>query len=676
MIPIGTSTAISGSAIFGCLLVTGQFAYYLKYFEKCQDLAHKGNVKAARELLLPCYVLLFRGMIYIYIIFAICLSWTLIARDVSVRLRFSTIQYFSYTLMVIYTAILTLFLQQYISVNVFVKTAIYLSPWWAICTMLWILGFKGVILDDTTVVDIVFIIISCVPPLLLVYCLSTKKIVSRIDSHSASFQSAIFFLVVYVFLFSINNILYDVLSAKDIDRNDDLSQVVMSFLLIFTNFAWNLLFPTFILPLLKHDTHFWLGIGKNRGIEASSALSNNNEVDMKMASVKLQDMMTRIGDNMIDFSFLQRGSQIGNGGTSRVYEALYRKKAVAIKVCTPTSLSDEVINAFIDETRIMVDLDHRNVLKFYGICVSPPQIGLVVELCSHGDLKTSLKVEKAYWNPQRKIRVCLECAMAISYLHQHNIIHRDVKCHNFFVDTNYTAKLGDFGESTFKIDSANRNMTILGTVAYMAPELIAANKHYSAAIDIYALAVTMCEIWTGDDPFSDVKNFMFIYDLVKEGKRPSLPSNAPEGLNAVIESAWCQDPEKRLSADVMVVRILKILLTALTVNGQLLDFEFVATMTAAANQQNKRDSSNKMFGMLDSIKNVFSTSFQCVRSFGDRDPDMRETSFDRDSRNSGASEWTPDERTSHNIWKNVDSLHAPPSDMKDEDVENPIHVEG
>ena len=235
---------------------------------------------------------------------------------------------------------------------------------------------------------------------------------------------------------------------------------------------------------------------------------------------------------MIDFSFLKRGDIIGHGASSRVYKYCYLKKDVAMKILSP-ELTDEVLDAFVHEANLMLTFDHRNIVKFYGICVRPPQIGLVVELCSQGDLKGHLKTKSHYWSPPRKLRACLECAAALAYLHSHNIIHRDVKCHNFFVDNNYTVKLGDFGESSVK--DPVRNMTILGTVGYMSPELIAGDKHYTTAIDIYALAVTVNEIWVGEEPFCDITNFLKIYDLVLNGTRPTLTSDAPPTVIRLIQ---------------------------------------------------------------------------------------------------------------------------------------------
>jgi serine/threonine protein kinase len=256
---------------------------------------------------------------------------------------------------------------------------------------------------------------------------------------------------------------------------------------------------------------------------------------MQTASNQLQDMMTRVKHFVVDFAYLKTGRKIGDGASARVYEGVYRGNKVAIKVSTPNELSDEVMEAFATETKIMIGLEHKNVVKFYGICVKPPQIGLVVELCPKGDLKSNLMSEPKYWTFNRKLRAALECASGLAYLHDNKIIHRDIKINNFFITENYSIKLGDFGESTVRRETDNRRMSILGTVSYMSPELVAADKNYTSAVDIYALGITLCEIFSGEVPFANIKNFLKIYESITKGDRPDLPKDIPIELKNIIE---------------------------------------------------------------------------------------------------------------------------------------------
>jgi len=91
-------------------------------------------------------------------------------------------------------------------------------------------------------------------------------------------------------------------------------------------------------------------------------------------------------------------------------------------------------------------------------------------------------------------------------------------------------------------------MSIVGTITNMAPEMINNASSYTEAVDIYSLGVTMWEIWTGAEPFSD-KNQFQIYKLVgEEGRRPPLPDEMNGVYRSAIEKAWNQDPKRRVGA--------------------------------------------------------------------------------------------------------------------------------
>eukprot|EP00600_Ochromonadales_sp_CCMP1393_P011318 CAMPEP_0175001850 /NCGR_PEP_ID=MMETSP0005-20121125/3364_1 /TAXON_ID=420556 /ORGANISM="Ochromonas sp., Strain CCMP1393" /LENGTH=422 /DNA_ID=CAMNT_0016256785 /DNA_START=557 /DNA_END=1825 /DNA_ORIENTATION=- len=268
-------------------------------------------------------------------------------------------------------------------------------------------------------------------------------------------------------------------------------------------------------------------------------------------------MMTDIGSSTIDFAYLQLEKVVGHGATSEVYLGRYKKRPVAIKLSNPPEITEEAIEVFVAEAKIASSLHHFNIVEFVGICVRPPQIAMVFEFCEFGNLKSSLTQSPELWTPLKRIRACIDSCRAIKVLHEHKFIHRDLKAENFFVGAGQVVKLGDFGESTkfrSRESTKTKRMTILGTVAFMAPELIAAGRHYTEAIDIYALAVTLWEIWTGQDPYGEISQFD-IYEKVAQGYRPGLPTDSPKGFNDIVVNAWQEDASKRPSAAELLIQL-------------------------------------------------------------------------------------------------------------------------
>jgi serine/threonine protein kinase len=183
---------------------------------------------------------------------------------------------------------------------------------------------------------------------------------------------------------------------------------------------------------------------------------------------------------------------------------------------------------------------------------------MVFEFCEGGNLKTNLTKNAMKWRSNlSKYQACLDATKGIDCLHSHGFIHRDIKTENFFVGKRQVVKLGDFGEATRVRNhesTKSKRMTILGTVAYMAPELVSAERYYNQSIDIYALGVTFWEIWSGEDPFDNCSQFK-IYERIKNGVILEIPEDFPKSLKDILLASWEADPAKRPSSKELVLLI-------------------------------------------------------------------------------------------------------------------------
>lgn len=135
-----------------------------------------------------------------------------------------------------------------------------------------------------------------------------------------------------------------------------------------------------------------------------------------------------------------------------------------------------------------------------------------------------------------------------------SLLQRDIKTENFLVSENFTVKLGDFGVSTKQhrwtcIEDGERP-SIQGTPEYQAPELIdpPPNHHYTTAVDIFALGVTMWEVWSGRECYEGCTIFQ-INNMVGREERPPLDSlDAPQEALDAIRASWRQRADERPSA--------------------------------------------------------------------------------------------------------------------------------
>lgn len=252
----------------------------------------------------------------------------------------------------------------------------------------------------------------------------------------------------------------------------------------------------------------------------------------------------RMGDSALEMSAeeLDVREQVGGGGFSLVYKALYHGAPVAVKKWFDPRNTEDMLRDFREEVEICKDMRHPNVVQVLGACTLPPNLFIAFEYVPttlHGVLhETSMEIDK-----KRVVGFMLDALRAFRYLHSRKppITHRDVKPANFLVTRSWTVKLCDFG-----LASGSKAPTA-GTPAYMAPELHAGETNYTTAVDIYALGVMLCEMICRAVPFDGLSP-PDIRSAVLAGERPRVALSCPRAFKACFEQAWDEEPSKRPDA--------------------------------------------------------------------------------------------------------------------------------
>ncbi len=212
-------------------------------------------------------------------------------------------------------------------------------------------------------------------------------------------------------------------------------------------------------------------------------------------------LQTRL--ELAQFSLLRA---IGHGCGSTVFEAFHNPSKVrcAIKICMKTRMHHEAERRIRREIQTHSILSHPNILKFYACFEDKQAFYFVLEYAPNSDLLTYIQREHNGTMPLQKfkVRVLMPLLRAVHHLHKMHIIHRDIKPENILVDESGAIKLCDFG---FTINSyEERPRSFLGTLEYMAPELIQQQTHlYSEKLDVWAIGVLAYECIVGVSPFYD-----------------------------------------------------------------------------------------------------------------------------------------------------------------------------
>jgi len=245
-------------------------------------------------------------------------------------------------------------------------------------------------------------------------------------------------------------------------------------------------------------------------------------------------------------------SVLGRGGMGVVYRCIDRHlgREVAIKTLTEGIKSDPgMLARFYDEGRKTGSFKHPNIVTVYELGDDNGIPFIVMELVEGDPLDKLIRTDDPLPMVER-LRIVEELCSALAYAHRHNVIHRDVKPANIFVQPDGRVKLLDFGIARLEQKksqdlSLTRPGHIIGTVPYMAPERLR-DKPLDARSDIFAAGVVLFQLVSGQLPFAG-EDFVLMQRILNE-PHPLLSSRAkgcPASLDLIIDRSLAKSPEDR-----------------------------------------------------------------------------------------------------------------------------------
>jgi hypothetical protein len=231
------------------------------------------------------------------------------------------------------------------------------------------------------------------------------------------------------------------------------------------------------------------------------------------------------------------GASLGEGAMGEVVAATSESQLpCAIKFIRRELLDDDdQIRRFKREIEAVLPLSHPNLLRLYGHGVATDgRLYTIWELLEGRTLKEVIRAGD-YDPPQLASQVVEQIGDALEYLHQRELIHRDVKPDNIFVCQDGTMKLMDTGlVSGDMFSQVTRTGQIVGTPAYMAPEQ-SDDKAVCPASDQYALGILLYEILAGARPFLQTELAYLVYQ--HKFAPPAPPSELQPAITPTVEQA-------------------------------------------------------------------------------------------------------------------------------------------
>jgi len=242
------------------------------------------------------------------------------------------------------------------------------------------------------------------------------------------------------------------------------------------------------------------------------------------------------------FGTFSVGARIGRGAYAQVYKALWNDTGfyVAIKMFDTSQMTQETVDSVLVEVTLLGRLKHPNILRILGYHRESENLYLMLEYAENGSL---LKLVKDLGRIPEDITCTYirQVLLALAYLHQAGIIHRDLKAANILLNGKGDVKLADFGVAAV-IDESDKHFTVVGSPYWMAPEIIQATGH-STSSDIWSLGCTVIELLTGEPPYFGLNPMTAMFKIVQSPA--PLPKDVSPPLAKFLEACFQKDPSQR-----------------------------------------------------------------------------------------------------------------------------------
>ncbi|RZF44830.1 hypothetical protein LSTR_LSTR000782 [Laodelphax striatellus] len=249
----------------------------------------------------------------------------------------------------------------------------------------------------------------------------------------------------------------------------------------------------------------------------------------------------------------QRGIKIGQGRFGKVYTAVNNEtgELMAMKEIALQPNDRCTIKNVAQEIKIFEGIKHENLVRYYGVEIHRDEMLLFMELCTEGTLESLVAATESALPEALIRRYTNQLVRAVSVLHQHAIVHRDIKSANIFLTAEGNClKVGDFG-SAVKIKShttvPGEVQGFVGTQAYMAPEVFMKTntEGHGRAVDIWSLGCVLVEMASGKRPWAEFDSNYQIMFKVGMGETPEIPSTLSDEGAHFASLCLRHDPKER-----------------------------------------------------------------------------------------------------------------------------------
>lgn len=205
----------------------------------------------------------------------------------------------------------------------------------------------------------------------------------------------------------------------------------------------------------------------------------------------------------------------------------------------------------INEVKVLSQLKHPYIVSYHQSFIEGGTLCIVMDYAESGDLSNLISNTRRMGHPNHLpehqiLRWLTQVTLAIKYMHDKHILHRDLKSQNIFLTGNRRAQVGDFGIARVLESTSAFAQTRIGTPYYLSPE-ICQDRPYSFASDIWALGCILYEMCALRVPF-DATNIKQLVEKITRGQIPACPRIFSQEMQLLVEQLLNRDQKRRPSA--------------------------------------------------------------------------------------------------------------------------------
>ncbi|KAK1361627.1 hypothetical protein POM88_046101 [Heracleum sosnowskyi] len=304
------------------------------------------------------------------------------------------------------------------------------------------------------------------------------------------------------------------------------------------------------------DTELSHKFSKNVNVSGGGGKGESDERDSNMFTTCNEDGNTtteppsnvlRLGKSRLVVRSWEKGKLLGRGSLGPVYEGIsdggYLLAVKEVSMLDQGVQGRQSICRLEQEIDLLSELEHENIVRYLGTEKTESNFYIFLELASKGSL---LSLYQQYHLQDSQVSVFTrQILYGLKYLHDRNVVHRDIKCANILVDTNGTVKLSDFGLA--KATKLNDVQSCKGLAFWMAPEVVNRGQGYGLAADIWSLGCTVLELLTRELPYYPLEAMQAIY-RIRNSIAPPVPDSLSKDARDFILKCIQVDPFSRPSA--------------------------------------------------------------------------------------------------------------------------------